>query len=271
MATWNWQYRRNATDTWKNMGSTTHTIYLLQNLPVAPWSQALNQKELWPWSDALKLSSAWLPAVLPATTANLAAQFTTGIINSGLNYYGCGSQYINAPACDTFKLSSVIQNIQLTGILNVTLECSDCAFLLTVISRLWGTNIPLNPVLFQDTNNKVKTSFLTAIGYSPASISNWNTHEWGYHVIARNGIGQTSSVYDCCLRLKGDNDPWTMPATPPPAIIPGGTGTPMVQGVLTLQNLNVPYPIMTDYYDRLFDNNKRTSINETVYTITNIE
>ncbi|MEO8450567.1 MAG: hypothetical protein ABI647_12280 [Gemmatimonadota bacterium] len=49
---WDWQYREKGTVPWHPLVTTSHRIYILLDLPPAPWSQAFADKRN-PWTDLL--------------------------------------------------------------------------------------------------------------------------------------------------------------------------------------------------------------------------
>ena len=49
---WHWHYREQGTAAWLPLGTTSHRIYLLLDLPPAPWTQAFADKRN-PWTDLL--------------------------------------------------------------------------------------------------------------------------------------------------------------------------------------------------------------------------
>ena len=55
--TWQWWARRSGSRTWQRLVATSHRIYLLLDVPSAPWSQAYADRHN-PWTDLLDVSCA---------------------------------------------------------------------------------------------------------------------------------------------------------------------------------------------------------------------
>src|SRR5688572_6789198 len=50
--TWQWEWRLSGDKAWQSLAGTSHRIYLLLDIPGAPWTQAFGDKRN-PWTDLL--------------------------------------------------------------------------------------------------------------------------------------------------------------------------------------------------------------------------
>jgi hypothetical protein len=235
--TWRWQYRKGRRQRWTDFATTTHRIYVLLDVPTAPWQQIPyqpNNLQL-PWTDVLDHSCRW---AAPATTPDdAAARITRSVYDLGpqIVTYDCpggGSTHYASPGfdCTAFldRLRGGIGNGQYVN-------CTDCATIVSTFANAVGVDLwqsemgyffALNPIL--------------AIGsplWEPACLSSgygW-TGSFSYHEVAWEGACQAAdAVFDGCLQVDGDSDPTAPPQTP-----------------LLPTNLRFGNPGTGDYRDRL--------------------
>ncbi len=209
--TWRWQYRRKKNDPWTDFATSEHRIYVLLEVPKAPWQQtpSTSANTQLPWTDVLDRACVWAFA---ATSRDAAAEKVThsvyGLGPSILEYDcpGGGASWYSSGA---FNCSAFLDLLGGGPGLGRYINCSDCATIVSTFANsvgcdLWqsrmGYFFDLNPLL--------------AIG---SSI--WQTAcNWGgfsYHEVAWKGACTASDpVWDACLQVDGDADPTSAPHTP---------------------------------------------------------
>ena len=202
--TWQWQARIHPASAWQNIGQTHHRIFVVLDLPTAPWQQKPypNNTQL-PWSQVLYLACHW---GFGATTRDAAAgRVTAAVYNLGPGFFeydcpGGGSSHYSSGS--TFNCTKFLERLAGGAGNGMYVNCSDCATFTATLANilgcdLWesrmGYSFDLNPLL--------------AIGSSV-----WQTAcGWGsffYHEVAWKGAcTATENVFDACLQVNGNADP----------------------------------------------------------------
>ena len=192
--TWTWQVLERGS--WINIGTTEHTIFVVLEIPKAPWQQAgtdTNNIQL-PWVDALEKACIW---AFGANTLDDAAAKITKAVNQVPNV-----SYVPSTMFGSFSYN-------LTGYLNAlnnpadfVMNCRDCANAVTTFSNLLGTD------LYEGKFSTLNTRpFLTLSG-DPSNPFDWVSWNWSWHEIAWMGptLDENGLVYDGCLQLDVDDD-----------------------------------------------------------------
>ncbi len=208
---WRWQYRTSPSGPWTDFETTTHRIYLVLDLPTAPWQQqpyASGNTQL-PWTEALDHACKW---ALTATDAEDAAcRITRAVyqLGPGTVTYDCpggGSTHYAYPA---FNCTALLDRLRGGPGAGLYVNCTDCATLVATFSDLLGSDLwqsrmgwsfGLNPLL-----GIGSSVWQPACGWPGFS----------YHEVAWTGAcGLDDHVYDACLQVDGDADPTSAPHTP---------------------------------------------------------
>lgn len=229
---WRWQYRL-MNGPWVDFQLTEHRIFVLVDLPTAPWQQTPYQQTntQLPWTDVLKYACQW---GLGATTqVEAASRVTRGVYQLGpaVVTYDCpgggGSQYSWGGG---FDCSAFIERLQGGFGNGYYVNCSDCATFVSTFANILGCD------LWQ---SRMKDNGFVSFGLNPMLGIGSNTWEpcchgepfwsdaFSYHEVAWTGACTVSErVYDGCLQVDGDADPTVAPHTAllPVAIVFGNTG-----------------------------------------------
>jgi hypothetical protein len=220
---WRWQYRKKG-GSWTDFERTNHRIYVLLEVPKAPWQQvpySASNTQL-PWTDVLDRACHWASFSVDRDSA--AARITANVYKLGESVieYDCpgggGSQY-SYPVfdCTAFleRISGGTGNFQYVN-------CSDCATFVATFANaigcdLWqsrmGWGFALNPILAIGSN-----TWQTACGWGGFS----------YHEVAwKDACSESDPVFDACLQVDADSDPTSAPHTPllPTNIVFGTPGS----------------------------------------------
>ena len=208
--TWRWQYRVGG-DPWTDFDTSTHRIYVLLEVPNAPWQQApyTDSNTQLPWTDVLDRACAW--AMLATDRDTAAAKVTSAVYNLGNSVitYDCPGGGASHYAHPNFDCTAFLQRIAGSLSNGQYVNCTDCATFVSTFANavgcdLWqsrmGWFFDLNPLL--------------AIG-----SSTWQTAcGWGgfsYHEVAwKGGCNAPDPVFDACLQVDGDADPTVTPHIP---------------------------------------------------------
>lgn len=208
---WRWQYRLTPSHPWRDFELTSHRIYVVHDIPSAPWQQtpysASNTQLL--WTDVLDYACTWAHGA--ATAEEAAAGVTRGVYELGPTTvtYDCpggGSSHYSAPA---FNCTAFIERLRGDPGNGVYVNCSDCATFVATFANalgcdLWqsrmGYGFALNPLL-------------------PIGSSTWQTacgwSGFSYHEVAWTGACDVNdNVYDACLQVDSDPDPTAPPHWP---------------------------------------------------------
>jgi len=208
---WHWEYRLPAHHHWHPLTTTRHRIYVVLNVPAAPWNQtpfnAANTQL--PWTDVLDYACRWAEGAHSLDEA--AAMMTERVYALGPNVvtYDCpgggGSHYSNP----TFDCTAFLDRLK-GGLGNgIYVNCSDCATILSTFANalgcdLWqsqmGYGFALNPLLAIGSN-----VWQTACGWGA----------FNYHEVAWQGAcTATDHVWDACLEVNGSPNPTGPPFVP---------------------------------------------------------
>jgi hypothetical protein len=209
--TWRWQYRLRPSDAWTDFDTSTHRIYVVLDLPKAPWVQSPydpSNTQL-PWTEVMDYACQW--AVLKTDLDSAASAVTVRVNGLGpsLIEYDCpgggGTHY--GGNCTAFldRLRGGTGN-------GKYVNCSDCATIVSTFANILGCNLwqsqmgygfELNPIL--------------AIGESAwyPGCPDWGFPGFDYHEVAWKGAClETNRLFDACLCVDGDPDPTSAPHSP---------------------------------------------------------
>ena len=219
---WRWQYRLHHNSQWKDLQVTRHRIYVVLDVPTAPWQQSpynSGNTQL-PWTQVLDHSCSW---ALGATTADgAAAQITRGINNLGpaVITYDCpggGSSNYSWSNYNWGTDTFISGDFNCTAFLDRLaggngngwyVNCSDCATFVSSFANVLGCDLwqsrmgigffHLNDILGIGSN----------IWQPPCQgIDGWSGG-FGYHEVAwEGGCTADDDVFDACLQVDGDSDP----------------------------------------------------------------
>ena len=192
--TWTWQAL--GKETWVDIGTSQHKVYVVLEIPHAPWEQSGvpgNNIQL-PWADALEKSCAW---ALGSKTLDEAAERITKAVNTRPS-----ASYTPATMFGSTQYN-------LTGYINAlddptsfVMNCRDCANAVATLSNLLGSD--LHEGVFRTMDTRL---FLT-LGGHPANAADWVTWSWSWHEIVwvNPTMGPNELIYDGCLRVDMDNN-----------------------------------------------------------------
>lgn len=213
---WRWQFRRPARKKWHDLTVTRHRIYLVLDIPTAPWQQTPYQPAniQLPWTSVLDYACQWALGTTNAIDA--AGGVTRGVNNLGPNIvtYDCpggGNSWYSAGAFDCTAFIDRLKGGLGDG---YYVNCSDCATFVSTFANILGCDLwqsrmgsgffHLNPILGIGSNT-----------WQPAchGIDGW-ADGFGYHEVAWTGAcGANDNVFDACLHVDGDADPTAAPHT----------------------------------------------------------
>jgi hypothetical protein len=201
---WRWQWREKPTDTWRDLTTTRHRVYVILQAPTLPWVQTAGSTSL-PWTQGLDIACDWAQG---ATDAIAAASLITE------RYNGCGRvSYDTAMGMTmygwtSYNLTQMIYRLAGGYGLGEKVNCTDSANTVSTLSNLIGCDLWQSRMGWSFDLNP-----LIAIGYST-----WTVPFGGgfyYHEVAWTGAcTENDRVYDGCLHVDGDSDPTQAPHTP---------------------------------------------------------
>lgn len=199
---WRWQYRAGQGG-WTDMDVTRHRVYVLLDVPTAPWQQqpfAGNTQV--PWTEVLDVACQW--GFFADTKHEAAAKVTASVhgLGPGTVTYDCpgggGTRY----ASGFFNCTAFLDRLRGGTGNGYYVNCSDCATFTSTFANVLGADLSqsrmegwfeLNPIL--------------AIGSSTwQTACGWGG--FGYHEVAWTGSATANdNVYDACLQVDDDADP----------------------------------------------------------------
>jgi len=221
--TWRWQYKVGG-GSWTDFATSRHRIYILLEMPHAPWQQtpyASSNTQLL-WTDVLDRACNW--AIFATDREGAAAAITREVyaLGNSVVTYDCPGGGATHYAHPNFDCTGFLDRISGGGGNGQYVNCTDCATFVSTFANavgcdLWqsrmGWSFDLNPIL--------------AIG-----SGTWQTAcSWGgfyYHEVPwKDQCTAADAVYDACLQLDGDADPTSPPhvALLPTNIVFGTAGS----------------------------------------------
>jgi len=209
--TWRWQYRLSPNDPWTDFDTSTHRIYLLLDLPTAPWQQqpyASGNTQL-PWTEVLDYACSW--GFGTTTAVDAACRVTRNVYEQGparITYDcpGFGSSHYTNPA---FNCTAFLDRLRGGPGAGYYVNCTDCATFVASFANILGCDLwasrmgwgfGLNPML----------GIGSALWQPACGWASFN-----YHEVAWTGACEVNDhVYDACLQVDGDADPTVAPHSP---------------------------------------------------------
>ena len=185
---WKWQYKGKGP--WVDFDVTQHTIYVIIDVPTAPWVQSGDATQL-PWAIALDQACTW--AVARATKDQVAEAITLGVNRVSNVTYTPATMF----GFDEYFLASYLSHLAGGPFV---MNCTDCADAVTTLANLLGCNLAEGQ--FFNMNTK---KFLTLAG-DPNNNADWVSWSWGYHEICWLNDYSSNTVWDGCLQLDMSNN-----------------------------------------------------------------
>jgi hypothetical protein len=186
---WRWQYKHRRT--WVDFDTSDHAIYVIIDMPTAPWVQSGDATQL-PWAIALDQACTW--AVARSTKDQVAEAITLSVNRVPNVTYTPATMF----GFGDYELSSYLTHLA-GG--SFVMNCTDCADAVTTLSNLVGCNLAEGQFF-----NMVTKKFLTLAG-NPNNNADWVSWSWSYHEICWLNDYSSNTVWDGCLQLDLSNNP----------------------------------------------------------------
>ncbi|HBB87189.1 MAG TPA: hypothetical protein DC047_06205 [Blastocatellia bacterium] len=198
---WRWQFRAKRSDRWTDFAVTSHRIYTVLEVPKEPWEQMPADETQLPWADALEYACDWGTG---AHDLDEAATLVTHSVNDlGLSLVSySGSSIYACPNFDCGKFLDLLQNG--TG-LGRALNCSDCATIVSSFANLLGCDLSQSLI-----GTVFKTNPIKKIGSQLRATTTFVGHE----VAWKGDATPDDQVFDACVQVDGDPDPFKDPFHP---------------------------------------------------------
>ncbi len=205
--TWNWKYRCCGGSVWDPLETTHHRIYIILEEPKSPWKQQPFPDTQNPWTEALDYACVWAGG---KKTRDDAATAITEQINANL-----GLVYDNAVGAShytgggsVFELTQFLAYLKNgTGLGNIV-NCTDCATITTTFSNLVGCDLHASRMGWNF--NLTPFGGIGAASFGCPGLG----CGFSYHEVAwKGGNGNADPLFDACLRVDGDTNPWAPPYT----------------------------------------------------------
>jgi hypothetical protein len=214
--TWRWQYRRKPSDPWTDFATSRHRIYVVLEVPTAPWSQApyAASNVSLPWTEVLDYACAW--AVLKTSRDAAATAITREVFDLGPSVitYDCPGGGSSQYAWGVFDCSAFVERLGGGTGNGVYVNCTDCATIVSTFANAVGCDLwQAEMGYFFELND------MQGIGspiFEPVCDScscGWSG-SFSYHEVAWKGaVNDDDHVFDACLKVDGDADPTSAPHT----------------------------------------------------------
>ena len=187
--TWTWEYDPAGGTNFQVFDTTQHIIYVVLDIPAAPWTQVPSTQE--PWVIALDWACVFAGGATNATQA-------TSNLTTAIN--GCGATYTPMTMFGWI-------NYNLSGFLAAvagppfTMNCTDCADAVTTFANLVGAT------RIEGRFDNMVTHPILPIGGNAAVGAAWQTQNWAYHEICWAAFNANSTIWDAALRLYNAGNP----------------------------------------------------------------
>ena len=216
---WDWQYKLSG-GAWTNIGSTKHRIYIILQIPTAPWElTGFSTNTQNPWTDVLDYACEWAKGETSPDDA--AKEITTkinGTINLTYDMNHGASVYTSMLSGTSFFLCTDFHAFLNSGAgKGRTVNCTDCATITTTFANILGCDLFASTISWGvgfDFNQ------IIAIGHTTWGCPNWGC-SFSYHEVAWTGTGSyVDPLYDACLKANNSDNPWATPSTSTPSVLP---------------------------------------------------
>jgi hypothetical protein len=216
---WQWQWRTDPADDWDDLDETELRVYVLLDVPTAPWQQSpadAGNVQL-PWTTVLDHACRWARGA--GTAGAAAAQITQAVYDLApeLIEYGCPILAATQYSTPSFDCTAFLDRLR-GGLGNGRyVNCTDCATIVSTFANALGCDLWQSTMWTLAADGKLDPFFtneIVAIG-----ASGWSTPcgwlGFNYHEVAWTGdCGVNDEVYDACLLVDGDGDPVDTPHVP---------------------------------------------------------
>lgn len=216
---WRWQYRIGR-GSWTDFETTRHRIYLVLDVPTAPWVQTAGSTQL-PWTEVLDKACAWAATTKSADDAAAAVTRAVYNLGPGVVTYDCPGGGSTHYAQGGFDCTGFLERLAGGFGNGQYVNCTDCATILSTFANVLGCDL-------------WQSRMASGFGLNPMLGIGSNTWEpccgwsgFSYHEVAWKGNCDVDDrLYDACLQVDGDADPTAPPHT---ALLPvnmrfGNTG-----------------------------------------------
>jgi hypothetical protein len=208
---WHWEYRRGPKHRWHRFATTRHRIYVLLDVPTAPWQQApynSGNTQL-PWTDVLDFACRW--AAGAKTKDKAAALITQNVYALGpaIITYDCPGGGSSHYSGGNFQCTAFLDRLR-GGLGNgIYVNCSDCATFVSTFANALGCDLWQSRMGFGFDLNQ-----MLGIGSSVwQTCCGWIS--FNYHEVAwEAGCTAADDVFDACLQVDGDANPLAAPHVP---------------------------------------------------------
>ena len=207
--TWEWEFRCCGGSKWEPLATTRHRIYVVLEEPKLPWKQQPAADTQNPWTEALDYACVWAAGqqnqVDAATAITKQINANVGLVYDNVNG---ASKYTVWAAVAQFELTQFLAYLTNgTGLGNIV-NCTDCATITTTFSNLVGCDLHASKMgsLFG-----FDLTPFRGIGSAVFGCPGFGCH-FSYHEVAwTGGHGNADPIFDACLRVDNDNNPWAPP------------------------------------------------------------
>jgi len=204
---WEWEFRCCGGSKWEPLATTRHRIYIVLEEPKLPWKQQPVADTQNPWTEALDYACVW--AAGQQNQVDAATAITKHInANVGLVYDNASGApfYELPPQYDKFELTQFLAYLTNgTGLGNIV-NCMDCATITTTFSNLVGCDLHASKM-----GSGFALTPFRGIGSAVFACPGFGC-SFSYHEVAWTGAhGNADPIFDACLRVDGDGDPWGPP------------------------------------------------------------
>lgn len=201
--TWNWKYRCCGGSEWEPLQTTHHRVYIVLEQPTLPWKQQPFPDSQNPWTEALDYACVWAAG---KQNRDDAASAITEAINAtlGLVYdNSAGASHYTSGGLAFFELTQFLSYLKNgTGLGNVV-NCTDCATITTTFSNLVGCDLHASKMGYSFNLTPFRGIGAAVFG-CPGFGCGFSFHE----VAWKGAHGNADPLFDACLRVDGDSNPW---------------------------------------------------------------
>ena len=204
--TWDWKFRCCGGAKWEPLQTTHHRIYIVLEEPTLAWKQQPFPDTQNPWTEALDYACAWAAGTKNRDDA--AAAITQQInANLGLAYdMAAGASHYTSNFLAIFELTQFLAYLKNGTGLGPIVNCTDCATITTTFSNLVGCDLHASKM-----GSGFALTPIKGIGQPGFGCPNWGC-SFSFHEVAWKGAnGNPDPIFDACLRVDGDTNPWAAP------------------------------------------------------------
>lgn len=204
---WRWQYRAGADSQWIDLAESAHRIYTVLRQPPSPWQDGKSDPSSTqlPWTEVLDYACRWAEGAHNPDDA--AALVTRAVYQLGPDVVQFDTPNFANRFFTTlrqFDCTTFLRRLRGEDTVHTQVNCTDCATIVSTFANSVGCDLSQAPI-----KPTVDSSFNLSL-HKRIGLPGRFTGSFDYHEVAWEGkCEEVSEIFDACLEVDGDDNPYT--------------------------------------------------------------